>query len=251
MLAALILFVTGLVVGAVNNVAGAAGALGLIALEEAAGLTSMQANASLRPSAVAVGVTGWLGYRSRGRNVPPRAWKYALLTLPGAIAGAWLAVTLPVWVFRGYLGAVLAYVLWQQVGNRRTTTAATASGRGSTLLAWMAFVWIGFHMGFVQVGTGLICIAALTALHDRDLVNVNTAKMALVIVSSITAMVCLSLSEELHWGPALWLTLGCALGSFWASRWSVARGHGAVRLVVIAITLVVLARLVWQTASGA
>lgn len=247
MLDALILFVTGIVVGAVNNLAGAAGALGLIALEEVAGMGPLQANATLRPSAVAVGVMGWLGFRSRGRSVPPRMWRYAMVAAPGAALGAWGAVNLPVWVFRGYLAAILLYVLAQQFRNRASSLTAVATHDAIPWQRAAAFVFIGLHMGFVQVGTGLICIAALTAVHSRDLVQVNTAKMTLVIVSSITAVLCLALSDDLVWLPALQLTAGAALGSFFASRWSVSKGHGSLRIVVVAITLIVLARLAWQT----
>jgi uncharacterized membrane protein YfcA len=84
--------------GAINNMAGAAGAIGLIALEMAGGLGTVTANASLRLGALAIGIAGLVGFKSRGQAIPPRAWIYGLLAIPGAIAGAWLAVTLPVWV---------------------------------------------------------------------------------------------------------------------------------------------------------
>ena len=76
----------GLAMGAINNVAGAAGVVGLVGLEEIEGLDARQANATLRLSAVAIGTSGLLGFRSRGRKIPPRAWLYGLIPLLGAVA---------------------------------------------------------------------------------------------------------------------------------------------------------------------
>jgi hypothetical protein len=45
------------------------------------------------------------------------------------------------------------------------------------------------------------------------------------------------------------LALGAGLGSFVASRWSVDKGHGAVRVVVLLICVAVLVRLGFQFAN--
>jgi uncharacterized membrane protein YfcA len=232
----LILLGVGLVMGAVNNLAGAAGGLGLIALEMAAGLDPTAANASLRLGAVTIGLSGWLGFKSRHRTVPARAWLYGAMTIPGAAAGAVMALTLPTWVLRVALLLTLVTVLLQQL--RRLPVGPAGPGRRWT--APLLFALVGVHMGFIQVGTGLIAIAALTATHSRDLVEVNAAKMALVICSSITATAVLATSGEVVWVPSIALAAGCAAGSFAASRWSVDRGHGAVRAVVLGITVLIL-----------
>ena len=239
----LILLGCGLAMGAINNLAGAAGALGLVALEEAGALGAVAANASLRPSAVSIGLSGLAGFLSRGVKIPARAWLYGAMTIPGAIGGAVCALTLPIWVYRTALILVLATVLVQQLRSRAPGDPAEprhpAVGMGMFLL-------VGLHMGFIQVGTGLIAIAALTAVHSRDLVAVNAAKMAVVLSASIAATATLAFSGQIVWAPALALAVGNAAGSFTASRWSVDRGHGAVRVVVLTITVAVLARVTWQ-----
>lgn len=231
--------------GMVNNLAGAAGVVGLVGFEELAGMDTVSANASLRLSALAITFSGWLGFRSSGRHVPPHVWRWGLLAIPGAIAGAAMAVTLPVWVYRLTLLAVLLTVLAQQL-RRARPAADPSAGRAS---AWV-FVLLGAHMGFVQVASGLVAILALSAVHSRDLIRVNTAKMAILLCASLAANAVLAVSGHVEWGPALTLALGCGAGSFLASRWSVASGHSAVRVVVIVITLAVLARLLWQMADA-
>jgi uncharacterized membrane protein YfcA len=231
----------GLAMGAVNNLAGAAGLLGLLALETAAGLDPLHANASLRLSAVALGVSGWLGFASGAVAVPRRAWLYGAMTVPGAVGGAVLAVTMPVWVYRTALLAVVLVVLAQQL------RPSTAVARHRPWTGPLLFLLLGVHMGFLQVGTGLLAIAALSSQHSRDLVEVNAAKMAVVLCAATASTLVLSGAGTVAWGPAAVLAAGNGIGSFAASRWSIARGHAAVRAAVVAISVAVLVRLVWQT----
>jgi uncharacterized membrane protein YfcA len=241
------LVLAGLAMGAINNLAGAAGVLGLLAFEEACGMSHALANGSLRIAAITIGLGGWLGFKSRGIAVPRRAWLLALCTVPGALLGVTLALRLPEWAWRAYLLAVMLAVLWQQFRNPGKADAAPAPR--SRFGAFLALALVGVHMGFVQVGVGLVAILALTRYHSRDLVEVNTTKMALVIVSAVVSAAEFTRNAAIAWEPAAVLAAAATVGSFWASRWSVAKGHAAVRTVVLAITLLVIVRTLWQMAA--
>ena len=104
-------------------------------------------------------------------------------------------------------------------------------------------------MGFVQVGVGLVTIAALHRVLSRDLVEVNTAKTAIVAVTALASTASFAASGHVAWQPALWLAVGAGFGSFAASRWSVRKGHGAIRIVVLGVCFLVFARTVasWLT----
>jgi hypothetical protein len=56
----------------------------------------------------------------------------------------------------------------------------------------------------------------------------------------------LATSGEVAWLPSIALAAGCGAGSFAASRWSVTRGHGAVRSVILGITVLILIWAVWS-----
>ncbi|MCA8957257.1 MAG: sulfite exporter TauE/SafE family protein [Planctomycetes bacterium] len=245
-----LIFATGIAVGAINNLAGAAGAIGLLAFDVVLGMSTAEANASLRPSALALGISGLIGFWSKGRTIPVRLWGYAALTVPGAVAGAVLAVQLPAWVFQATLTTLLLLVLAQQLWPRPQMTD-TAPRRA--VPAWamlLLFTWLGLHMGFVQVATGLIAIFILSLVHSRDLVQVNAAKMALVIISALASTATMACTGAVAWGPAGVLAGGAGLGSFVASRWSVQAGHGTVRVVVVAICVLVLGRQAFRLVSG-
>lgn len=247
----LLLIVAGLAVGFINNLAGAAGAIGLVALEGLLHMPTMEANASLRLSAVALALAGMFGFLSKGHKVPGKMWGYSLLTIPGAIGGALMVRSDFELLFQLIVMALLSVVLIQQLRNRRQSEDLDAPPRATPWwLLVLLFSWLGAHMGFVQIGTGLVAIFALSLVHSRDLIQVNAAKMAFVLVASSTSSITLACTDRIVWGPGLTLAAGAAIGSFTASRWSVSKGHGAVRVVVIMICVAVMARLGYQFAVG-
>jgi uncharacterized membrane protein YfcA len=222
--------------GAINNVAGGAGVLGLLAFEHAWGMPLDSANPSTRVAAIAIGTFAFLGYVRAGRKVPARAWMQGMVALPGAIVGSQLALGLPALWFRGYLALVIALLLWQQLRPRRPDV-------GPQRPAWLAAVGcfaIGLHMGYVQIGTGLVATLVLAHAYDRDLLAVNAAKSVVVILTSLASAGSFAVAGVIDWLPATSLAVGAGLGSYAASHWSVAKGAGPVRRVVLVIAALTL-----------
>lgn len=261
-LEALTLVAAGAGMGFINNVAGAGGLIGLAALDLAAGLgTGSAANATLRLAAMSTTLAGVFGFTSKGQRIPARAWLWGLSAAPGAALGALFVVTLPVFVYRAALIAVVATVLLQQFGGRllrRSPANAAAPGEAATpgaspppaprgAVAGMAlFSLVGLHMGFIQVAVGLLTMTVLPkVVGTKDLVTINAAKVAVLTVASTTSVACLAATGAVVWLPGLWLAAGAAIGSFAAGRWSVRRGSGAIRTVVLGVCIFVVLRLVF------
>lgn len=249
-LEALLLVTAGAAMGFINNLAGAGGVLGLLAFDLVSGLPATAANTTLRPAAVAIGATGALGFLSKGRRIPRRAFGYGLAAVPGAVLGAVLAVRLPGWVYEISLTLIVVALITQQWRSRRASRDA-ALAVPNQWVALALFTLVGAHMGFVQVGFGLLVMAVLGAVHSRDLVDVNAAKMAIVMATSISSVATLAVLDAIVWPPALWLAAGAAVGSFLAGRWSVGRGHGAIRSVVLGICAFLLIRQAWRILAEA
>lgn len=225
--------------GFVNNLAGAGGVLALLAFD-VAGLPPQVANASMRPAALAIAGAGAVGFRSRGQVLPRKALAWAAMTVPGAVLGTWLAIEMPEWVYEATLLGVVTVLTVQLLRPGRPVEDRRPAGRIAQVV-W--FSLLGLHMGFVQVGAGLLAILALSHVHSRDLVHVNVAKMALVAVSAGASILGFSTAGAIHWAAAGWLALGAGVGSFLASRFSVAKGSGMIRLVVLAICGVMMLRI--------
>lgn len=222
----------GIAMGAINNLAGGAGVLGLIAFEYLWGLPLGEANPSTRIAAIAIGSFAALGFLRAGHRIPARAWLQGLAALPGAFLGSQLATALPDLAFRGYLTVVLVLLLIQQL--RRVAADVDTPPRPR----WLAFIGcfvIGLHMGYVQVGTGLVATFVLVGAYNRDLVAVLAAKSVIVIVTSVTSASCFIAADVIEWRPAIALAVGCAIGSYAASHWGVKKGAPAIKRVVVTI----------------
>lgn len=236
--AALIVIVAGAAMGWINNVAGGAGIFALWAFEYACGLPLATANPTARVGAIAIGVFSFLGYLRAGRRPDRRAWLSGLAAVPGAWFGAKLALELPPLVFRVYLATLMALLLRQQL--RRQDNGAALVPPRQPVLALLGCLLIGLHMGFAQIGTGLVATLLLSAAYQKDLVAVNAAKSTIVILTSITSVGSFAADDAIAWPQGLCLALGAAGGSYAASHWSVKNGSTAVRRVVIAIAIVTL-----------
>lgn len=235
--AALVVIVAGMAMGWINNVAGGAGIFALWAFEYACGLPLETANPTARVGAIAIGVFSFLGYLRAGRRPDRRAWLSGVAAVPGAWVGSELALQLPPLVFRLYLAALMALLLRQQL---RTPAVASATARRQPLVAVLGCLLIGLHMGFAQVGTGLVATLVLAAAYERDLVAVNAAKSTIVILTAMTSVGSFAAADAIAWPAGLCLAIGAAGGSYAASHWSVKNGTRAVRRVVVAIAVVTL-----------
>ena len=237
--AILVTVAAGVGMGAINNVAGGAGIFALWAFQYACGLPLAVANPSSRLGAIGVGLFAWLGFLRNGVRPPARAWRLALLAVPGAFAGNLLALRANDLWFRCYLAAVLIALLLLQLRPRPPAGAPSAPA----WLAWVGSTLIGVHMGFAQIGTGFVAALVLLATFDRDHLQVNAAKSVIVIASSIASLTGFVLAPlvirgqppVIAWEPAAWLAVGTATGSYLASRWTVVKGAHAVRRVVLVI----------------
>jgi uncharacterized protein len=235
--------IAGIAMGAINNVAGGAGVIGLLAFEWGFGLPLETANPSTRLAAVAIGGFAYLGFVRAGRKIPTKAFGQALLALPGALIGAQLAVGLPPLIFRMYLAVIMLLLLRQQLSG-----LASAPKPSNAWQRGIGCFVIGLHMGYVQVGTGLVATLVLARSYDRDLLAVNAAKCIVVFVTAITSATSLALANVIAWTPAIALAVGAGVGSYLASHWSAKQGTNAIRrivLVIATLTLLEQLRQIW------
>jgi len=235
----LILFGVGLVAGVINVMAGGGSSLTLPALIFI-GLDSAAANGTNRVGILIQSIFGTLSFRREKITGLKLSLRLAVLTLPGAVLGALLAVKVGnVW-FERILGLVMIGVIISMLIPRIKYEDTTAEGR-STWLVYPAMFAVGFYGGFIQVGVGFLIMAALYHLLKINLVFVNVHKVFITLIFTIPALLIFMWTDNVDWIFGLTLAAGNAVGAWWAARLSVRGGERTIRYVmVVAIFIIAL-----------
>jgi len=239
----LAVFGAGLVAGFLNVMAGG-GSLITLPILIFLGLPVAVANGTNRFAILVQNLAAVTAFRSQGYADLRSGIAFALTTIPGAIAGAFLAIRVGEGTFRAILVGVLVLSVAGLLAPTREGPGAKPSGR-ARWGAFVAFFGIGFYGGFIQAGVGFLFMLVLHQLLRIDLVRTNMHKVFIIFVFSIPALAVFIATGNVAWTTAAALAAGNAGGAIVATRVSVKGGERPVK-VVLAIALVMMAvRLVW------
>ena len=108
----------------------------------------------------------------------------------------------------------------------------------------LSFFFIGIYGGFIQAGVGFIIIAALTSINKFSLVKTNSAKVFVVMIYTLAALIIFIIEGKVDWGYGIVLAIGNSTGSWTASRLSVKKGDKWIKWFIV-VTVVALAIKLW------
>ena len=163
----------------------------------------------------------------------------SLFTLPGAIAGALLAVKLDDEIFQKILGIIMIGIILSMFIPQKRINSTGNSKISFTVIVSM--LGIGFYGGFIQVGIGFIIMASLKYLMKLNLVLVNMHKVFIVLIYTLPALVIFIVTDNVNWFLGLSLAAGNALGGWWGAKMSVKKGEGFIKgILIIAILIMAL-----------
>ncbi|MBS3817933.1 sulfite exporter TauE/SafE family protein [bacterium] len=167
--------------------------------------------------------------------------KYSLLTLPGAIAGAVLAVQISGELFQKILAVVLIFIVLSLFISRSYKKRTPLSPPQENWLIYPALIGIGFYGGFLQIGVGFMFMAALYHLLRLNLIWVNMHKVFIILIYTIPALMIFTLTSHVNWTYGLILAGGNSLGAWWGAHAAVKGGEKVIRIVLAAaITIMAL-----------
>jgi uncharacterized membrane protein YfcA len=237
-----LLAVTGIAVGFLNVMAGG-GSLISLPILIFLGLEPAMANGTNRVAILIQNVTAVSSFRSHGYSEMRRSLGLALCTVPGAVAGALVAVVVDPVLFKRILGAVLvaAVVL---ILRRSPPSAGKEGGVSRPVLAHFAMVGVGFWGGFLQAGVGFLIMPILYQLLRLDLIRVNMHKVFIVGIYTIPTLLVFALQGKVWWLGGLALAVGNATGAWLATRVTITQGERAIRVVFVAAVIAMGAKLI-------
>jgi hypothetical protein len=241
----LVLFITGLLVGTMNAVAGGGMLIGFPVLL-ATGMPALIANATSSVIVLPGLLSSVIGYRKYLRQIPR---SYLILIFPSAIGAAigasilrnisvdhferlipgliFLAVSL--FIFQPFLHNHAHHHIHGPKKHRERWQPV--------VLLCIAFFPVSVYGGFFGTGFGFIMLAFLgfTRLHEMHRMNALKSMLALCITT--TTLICLFNSHLIDWRHGLVMSAGTFIGGYFGARGAQRVSSHSVRLAVILIGL--------------
>ncbi len=239
MLQIISLFFVGLIAGFMNVLAGGGSSLTLPALI-LLGLDGATANGTNRIAIIIQNIFAVSGFQQNKKNEFSNGLKFALFTLPGAIAGAIFAVNIQDIWFKRILSLVILLVIISMFLPRPTEQK---NKKVKKSLLYLALFGVGFYGGFIQVGVGFILMATLFHLAKFDLVRVNVYKVFIVLIYTLPALFIFILSGKVNWLWGLILAAGNGLGGWLGAHVTVRKGEKVIRLVLVIALLILMVKM--------
>lgn len=239
MLFFLAVFSAGAAAGFLNVLAGG-GSLITLPVLLLLGLPAAEANGTNRVGILVQNIVAVGSYRRAGRSDVRTGLTLAVFTLPGAVAGALLAIRISEAAFRTILGVVLLLSVGGLLRPSSWHARSPASSAGIGFPAALVLLGVGFYGGFIQAGVGFLFMLVLYRVLGHDLVTVNVHKVLIVLVYTVPAFLVFLLSGNVAWTAGLVLAGGNAVGAVVGAHVSIRGGDRVIRFVV-AVALVLMA----------
>lgn len=238
----LILFLVGSAAGFLNVMAGGGSTLTLPTLIFL-GLDASLANGTNRVAIFVQNISAIYSFKREKYQQFGLSFKLSLFTLPGAIAGALLAVKIDDALFQKILGVIMIGIIVSMLIPKSKIDFSNNEDKKIKWTVAVAMIGIGFYGGFLQVGVGFILMAALHYLLRFNLVFVNMHKVFIVLIYTIPALAIFIFTDNVNWVFGLSLAAGNALGGWWAAKYSVKKGEKIIKGILIGAIIIMSSKL--------
>ncbi len=223
-----LIFLTGIVAGFLNTLAGGGSILALPVLI-LAGLPSPLANATNRVAILLQNIIGCGKFHRHGLLQVRPVIHITIAASMGAIAGSLLAVKISSALFDKILGVIFIFVLFMLLRPKRKSSATKSL---PPWLEMLIFLLVGFYGGFVQAGVGFIFLATLNLIERYNLVQANAVKVFIIMCYTGFAVIVFAISGKILWKYGLVLAAGNMIGAWLGVHFAVRNGDRIVRIVL-------------------
>lgn len=238
-----LVFGAGALSGIINVMAGGGSVitLGVLIL---LGMDPSVANGTNRIGLVVETGSGVLAFKSEKYSEAKKSFSFAVLTIPGAVLGAYYAIRINDLWFQRILAVVMIFVLISLLLPKPAKEPGTEQTRLGKILIYPAMFGIGLYGGFIQAGVGFLIMAALRHLLHLDLVRINMHKVFIVLVYTIPVIFIFGFTGNINWLTALYMSGGYALGAWWSAKISISKGEKVVKVVLCVAILIMATRFI-------
>jgi uncharacterized membrane protein YfcA len=235
----LIIFLAGLVAGAMNAIAGGGSFISVPALIYV-GIPSVSANMSSTVALYPGSITSAWAYRGNFQtilNVSVKALFAA--TLAGGFAGALLLLLTPSSSFDKILPWLLllgsvAFAFGPWIGRR-----LQRHWRPNAAFLLAAQFLLGIYGGYFGGAVGIMMMAVWSVMGLTDIRAMNAIKVVLVAAANTIAVLCFAFAGAVAWRETLVMLLAAALGGYVGARVALRLSGFQIRIGISVINFVI------------
>ncbi len=244
----LLLIIVGFLAGIINTLAGG-GSLLTMPLLIFMGLDAAMANGTNRIAILFQNATAIGGFKSKGQKFGKFEIFLGVSALLGAIIGSKIALSIDDGVFNKILAIVMVLVVIMTILNpalklKDGEKLLLRLGGKYQALAIFAMFFVGIYGGFIQAGTGLFIMAALSFINRYDLLKANVAKAVIMFVYTLSAIAMFALDGKINLFYGLSLAVSMSFGAWLASRWSAGNGQKYIKWFML-VAVIAMAVSLW------
>jgi uncharacterized protein len=233
----LLLFVAGILGGALNAVAGGGSFIAFPALLFT-GVPPIAANAT-NTVALWLGVTASTGAYRKHLDISRRVMiPLAVTSVIGGIGGALLLLHTPAHTFLQVLpwlmlGATLLFALGGRLSRGYRAGLAHNISRSALVFAALFELVVAVYGGYFGGGVGIMNLAMLAAIGMTDIHAMNALKAALGGIINGVAVVTFVLKGAVAWKPGAVLIVGAIVGGYFGAHYAQKLPQSWIRAFVI------------------
>lgn len=241
----ILLALVGFIAGVINTIAGG-GSLLTLPMLIFMGLPPSVANGTNRIGIFIQSITSVAGFKSKGIQPTLFSVYLGVSALAGSLIGARIAIDIKGETFNRILAIVMLIVVLFIIFKPKVNVADFVERiQGKyRLIGILAFFVIGIYGGFIQAGVGIFILLALTSINRMGLVKSNAVKAVVVFIYTIGALAIFAFDNQINYLYGFVLAFGNASGGWIASRWSVKKGDGIVKVFLL-IMVIAMAIKLW------
>ena len=234
----------GLVAGIINTLA-AGGSLLALPVLMALGLPPNMANGTNRIAIFLQNVVGVRQFRKEKVMDFPAGFRVGLPAAAGAIAGAFIAVSLNDQVMKLAIAGVMIVVFFLMLlkPNRWINSHESYPPIPYWIQAVIFFL-VGVYGGFIQAGVGFFLLTSLVLGSGFELLKANALKVFIILLYTPVALLIFFLNKDVNLTMGLVLAVGNMAGAWIGAKIAVKGGASLIRYVVLAAILAAAAKLV-------
>jgi uncharacterized protein len=231
-----LILAAGILAGFLNTLGGGGSLLSLPVLIFL-GLPPAVANGTNRIALIVQNLVGVTNFRRKGFFYPKLSFILGVPAILGSIIGARVAVSISGEVFERILAVVMIVVLILILTRpeKKFIKEMDSENLGTfrLIVAMIAFFGVGLYGGFIQAGVGFIIIVALTLITGMSLVKVNSLKVFIILIYTISSLLVFLINGKVDFILGFTLAIGNAIGAYIGSNFAVNKGERWIRIFLI------------------